>query len=340
MFASLGIALGPAIGGFLTTYLSWHWVFFINVPVGIAGFFIALRTIPGVNPASQGQRFDPFGAFLIFFVLLSLLFVLNQGHAIGWTSPVTAGFVGVAIVCLTAFIWWERKIPYRLFNLGLFRNRDFLCPNIGALIVMLVFSGALFLLPFYFEMVRGLSTEMTGLVLTIPSAAIFVAGPLMGAVTDRIGSQIPCLICALLLGTGFFLFTRLGNAGGGAVILTGLVLMGFGVGGFIPSSSVQIMRQAKCDESGAVSSMMMTIRNMGSVMGVALFEMIFAYGVIQHLPYGPVTSIKDVPVAALVSGFSFAFMAGAVTCVVAVVMVLVAREGSCEGNRREGGGFL
>jgi hypothetical protein len=86
--------------------------------------------------------------------------------------------------------------------------------------------------------------------------------------------------------------------------------------------------------------MMMTIRNMGSVMGVALFEMIFAYGVIQHLPYGPVTSIKDVPVAALVSGFSFAFMVGAVTCVVAVVMVLVAREGSCEGNRREGGGFL
>jgi EmrB/QacA subfamily drug resistance transporter len=340
MFASLGIALGPAIGGFLTTYLSWHWIFFINVPVGITGFFIALRTIPGVNPVSQEQRFDPFGAFLIFFVLLFVLYVLNQGHAIGWTSPVTAGLVGVAIVCLTAFIWWERKIPYRLFNLGLFRNRDFLCPNIGALIVMLVFSGALFLFPFYFEMVRGLSTEMTGLVLTIPSAAIFVAGPLMGAVTDRIGSRIPCLICALLLGAGFFLFTRLGNAGGGAVILTGLVLMGFGVGGFIPSSSVQIMRQAKCDESGAVSSMMMTIRNMGSVMGVALFEMIFAYGVIQHLPYGSVTSIKDVPVAALVSGFSFAFMAGAVTCVVAVVMVLVAREGSCEGNRREGGGFL
>jgi EmrB/QacA subfamily drug resistance transporter len=340
MFASLGIALGPAIGGFLTTYLSWHWVFFINVPVGIIGFFIALRTIPGARPKARENRFDPFGAFLIFFVLLSLLYVLNQGHVIGWTSPVTVGLLGVAAACFGAFIWWERTIPYRLFNLGLFKNKDFLCPNVGALFVMLVFSGALFLFPFYFEMVRGLSTGMTGLVLTIPSAAIFIAGPLMGTVTDRIGSRIPCLICALLLGTGFFLFARIGAAGGDAFIVLGLILMGFGVGGFIPSSSVQIMREATGDESGAVSSMMMTIRNMGSVMGVAIFEMIFMYGVTLHLPSGGVTSIKDIPVAALVSGFSFAFMAGVVICVFAVLMVLSAHGESCGADHREGGGFV
>jgi EmrB/QacA subfamily drug resistance transporter len=340
IFASLGIALGPAIGGFLTTYLSWHWVFFINVPVGIAGFFIALRTIPGVNLEAPKKRFDPFGAFLIFFFLLSMLYVLNQGNVIGSISPAALGIGGASIVCFIVFIWWERNIPYRLFDLGLFRDRNFLCPNIAALIIMLVFTGALFLFPFYFEMVRGLSTVMTGLVLTIPSAAIFVAGPLMGGMTDRIGSKIPCMVSSLMLGTGCFLFTLAGATGGEGVLLLALLLMGFGVGGFVPSNSVQIMSQAQRDESGAVSSMMMTIRNMGSVMGVAIFESLFTYGVIRHLPPGVFTSVKDTPVAALVSGFSFAFMAGAGICVVAVIMVIVSCGTSCKNQPCEGGGFV
>jgi MFS family permease len=340
MFASLGIALGPAIGGFLTTYLSWHWIFFINVPVGVFGFYIALGTIPGINPRGRQKRFDPFGAFLIFFVLLSILYFLNQGHVIGLTSPLMLGCAGVAIVSFISFIWWERKIPYRLFDLGLFKDRDFLSLNTGALIVMLVFSGALFLFPFYFEMVRGLSTDMTGLVLTIPSAAIFVSGPLMGAITDRVGSRKPCIICALMLGAGCFLFTRLGAAGGNSVLVLSLVLMGFGVGGFVQSNSVQIMSYAKRDESGAVSSMMMTIRNMGSVMGVALFEMILAFGVLRQLPGSEVTSIKEIPVAILVSGFSFAFMAGAIICAIAVAMIVVSRENSCKPDQIESGGFV
>jgi EmrB/QacA subfamily drug resistance transporter len=323
MFASLGIALGPAIGGFITTYLSWHWIFFINVPVGIAGFFIALRTVPK-NPLPERQKFDFQGAVLIFFAILGFLFVLNQGQALGWTSlPVIVSLAG-AFVFSALFIRRERSIPYRVFNIGLFRVRDFSLANMASLMVMLVFSGALFLLPFYLEYLRGLSTDIAGLVLTIPSAAIFLAGPFFGALSDRIGPKAPSAISTVALALGFIAIARPGVTGGDPLLYGGLILLGLGVGGFIPANSVQIMSLAPEKETGSVSSVLLTIRNLGSTLGVAVFEAVLA-GVILSGITGPLV-VRDTPPSLLLDAFRVAFLLGAFIAVLAFITVMTTRK--------------
>ena len=323
MFASLGIALGPAIGGFITTYLSWHWIFFINVPVGIAGFFIALRTVPE-NPTPERQRFDFQGAFLIFFSILGFLFVLNQGQALGWTSLPILASLGGAFLFSALFILRERSIPYRVFNIGLFRIRVFALANMASLMVMLIFSGALFLLPFYLEYVRGLSPDIAGLVLTIPSGAIFLAGPFFGAVSDRIGPRVPSAFCTVALALGFIAIARPGFTGGDALLYGGLVLIGLGVGGFIPSNSVQVMSLAPERETGSVSSMLLTIRNLGSTLGVAAFGAVLA-GVVLSGITGPLV-VENVSPSLLLDAFRVAFLFGAFVAVLAFITVMATKS--------------
>jgi EmrB/QacA subfamily drug resistance transporter len=323
MFASLGIALGPALGGFITTYLSWHWIFFVNIPVGIAGFFIALRTVPQ-HPLPEGQRFDYQGAVLIFFALLGFLLVLNQGAALGWSSlPILAALAG-AVVFSALFIHRERSIPYGVFNIGLFRVRDFSLANMASMMVMLVFTGALFLLPFYLEYVRGLPPDIAGLILTIPSAAIFLAGPLFGALSDRIGPRVPSAFSTVALALGFIFIARPGVSGGDPLLYGGLILLGLGVGGFIPANSVQIMSLAPERETGSVSSMLLTLRNMGSALGVAVFEAILA-GVVLSGVGGPLV-VETLPPSLLLDAFRVAFLTGAFISVLAFITVMATRK--------------
>ncbi len=323
MFASLGIALGPALGGFITTYLSWHWIFFVNIPVGIAGFFIALRTVPE-NPLPERQRFDYQGAALIFLALLGFLFFLNQGAALGWSSLPIIAALAMAVVFSALFILRERSVPYRIFTIGLFRLRDFSLANLASMMVMLVFTGALFLLPFYLEYVRGLPPDIAGLVLTIPSAAIFLAGPFFGAISDRIGPRIPSAFSTVALALGFIFIARAGITGGDSLLYGGLILLGLGVGGFIPSNSVQIMSLAPDRETGSVSSMLLTIRNMGSALGVAVFEAILA-GVVLSGIGGPL-AVEAIPPFLLLDAFRVAFLSGAFISVLAFISVMATRR--------------
>jgi EmrB/QacA subfamily drug resistance transporter len=323
MFASLGIALGPAIGGFITTYLSWHWIFFINIPVGIAGFFIALRTVPE-NPLPERQKFDYLGAVLIFFAILGFLLVLNQGQALGWTSLPILAALAMSVVFSGLFIHRERSIPYRVFSVGLFRMRDFSLANMASLMVMLVFSGAFFLLPFYLEYVRGLPPDIAGLVLTLPSAAIFLAGPFFGALSDRIGPRIPSAFSTVALALGFIAIARPGVTGDDALLYGGLVLIGLGVGGFIPSNSVQVMALAPEGEVGSVSSMLLTIRTLGSTLGVAVFEAVLAGVVLAGLS-GPFVA-DAIPPGLLLDALRVAFLFGGFISVLAFITVMATRR--------------
>jgi len=333
MFASLGLALGPVIGGYITTSLTWHWIFFINVPVGIAGLLIALHTVRGTVMAGDA-RFDAWGAVLIFFTLLGFIFLLNQGRILGWTSPLIIGVCAGSLIFLYLFIRRETTISYRIFNVALFRARDFLFANISSFLMMLAFSGVLFALPFYLELSRGFSAEKSGLILAIPSVAIVVMGPLMGSLTDRIGSKIPCTVSAAAMCAGFFIMAFYGIGGPFPVFCFGLLLIGVGVGGFIPSNSVLVMMLAPRSESGAVSSMMLTIRNTGSTFGVAVFEAVFAF-VVFSLAGNTVADIREMPPGLFIEGFSVTFFAGMLISAAALAVILVTRNVIPDPTTRE-----
>lgn len=155
--ASLGLAVGPVIGGFLTAYLGWRWIFLVNVPLGIAAAFIGYRALPRDKP-HIAKSFDYLGACMIFSSLALFIFGLNQGDELGWSSGQIIGSFSFSLLFAVGFIIRERQYPEPLVDLQLFNNPSFILLNLGAVMMLLAFAGALFVLPFYMELGLRLST--------------------------------------------------------------------------------------------------------------------------------------------------------------------------------------
>jgi MFS family permease len=162
--------------------------------------------------------------------------------------------------------------------------------------MMAVFTGAIFLLPFYLELVRNLSVARAGMILLLPSIMMMISGPIAGHAADRIGSRKICLLATGIMAISFFLFSLLGDASAFWFLLSSLALMGAGIGIFPP------------EMEGVSSSVMMTIRNGGAVLGVAIFETTFA-GTVGNAASEKIHS--GISAGLLITGFNHAFLAGA-----------------------------
>jgi EmrB/QacA subfamily drug resistance transporter len=328
-FASLGIAMGPPIGGLLTSFLSWRWIFFINIPVGIVAILIGKAVLPESEPmpgpSGQKARFDLLGAGLVFLSLFGLIFGMNMGGELGWTSPTIAGCLIGSIVLAVVFVLRESRFSEPLVDLKLFRNPSFTSANGAVLLVMLVYGGAVFLFPFYLEYVKGLGTEVAGLILMVPSIATIIVASRAGALSDRIGSRKICVAATLLCAAGFYLLSFLDAESTRAFIFVALVILGLSLGMFLPPNSNLVMAQSPADKCGIASSLMMTARNVGTVIGIAVFEMVFAARVqMAGLSDGAVQG--GAALAPLTLGFHDAFLVGAGFSLLAVVLSVVARD--------------
>ena len=322
-FAFLGIAVGPVAGGFITQYLNWRWIFFINVPVGIAGIFFGIAFLPRVKPDSPDKKFDFQGAALIFLSLLTLLYALNMGHEAGWTSRRILGAFSGAVIFGGLFLWREARTPDPLIHLKLFRNSPFTLANLSGGLMMAVFTGAIFLLPFYLELVRNLSVSRAGMILLVPSIMMMISGPIAGHAADRIGSRRICLLATGIMAIAFFLFSLLGDAGALWFLLSSLALMGAGIGIFIPPVSRLILDNSPPEMAGVSSSVMMTIRNGGAVLGVAIFETIFA-GTVGNAASEKIHS--GISAGLFMTGFKHAFLAGAGLAFMAFLLFLWVKD--------------
>ncbi|TME36118.1 MAG: MFS transporter, partial [Chloroflexi bacterium] len=174
---AVGLSIGPSVGGLLIDTLGWQWVFFIAVPVGIAGTALARVVLPcttreaAAEVASEPERFDWLGAALLGPAVSALLLAMTLGNTWGWTSPMSILTVGVAVACMAAFWVAERRSASPLIDPGLLRVRAFSLGLVAGLLSYAVLFGALFLMPFFLERILGQSAAQTGLLLTpIPIA--------------------------------------------------------------------------------------------------------------------------------------------------------------------------
>jgi EmrB/QacA subfamily drug resistance transporter len=325
---SLGIAAGPILGGLLTEYLSWHWIFFINIPVGIAAICAACVLFPQDPPAGAGIRFDIFGGMLIFSALATLLYALNQGLSKGWTSPIIVGAFAVSAVLWCLFYVQERRCPYRLVDPALFHNRNFNLGNAAALLLMLSYAGAEFLLPFFFEDVHGYTPAIAGLFLAVPAVALMIAGPVAGALSDRYGSWTITTCAALLAAAAFALMGMFSETTGPGFVILTLALLGIATGLFFPPNMCQILGEGAVEGEGVASSVMMTLRNVGSVLGVALFGTIVVMVIVAGYPGVTEATTGDLPLGIFVAGFRAAFASGVVLSLAAAILsALIGRGG-------------
>jgi EmrB/QacA subfamily drug resistance transporter len=280
--ASSAICLGPAIGGLLAEHLSWRAIFLMNAPVGAFGVFLGLKVLPKGGPGEKGGDFDLTGALLLFPALASFVLFLHYLPEHGLRSPAALIPLLGMLVFFPSFIRRESRALRPLLELGLFRRRNFAWANAGGFLFFVIFSGSYFFLPFFLEQGRGFSTDRTGLMLTLPSAAMVVTGVLIGKLVDRLDARLLCgagmsgLFLTFIIFCFFTVHTSLW------IVCAVLVLMGVSSGFFVIPNSNLIMGTSGREEQGAVSGLMNTVRRVGSLGGVSLFSVMLTAFMRSH----------------------------------------------------------
>ncbi len=271
----LAIAIGPLVGGAIVEGVAWNWIFWINVPIGIALVplaWFALRESHG--PAG---RLDLPGVALASAGLFGVVWALVNGNSEGWTSPtiVTAFAIGAAL--LAAFLLWERRAPAPMLPPRFFRDRSFSLANVSSMLMSFGMFGSIFLLAQFLQFVRSYSPlEAGAAILPWTLAPMFVA-PVAGALSDRIGG-------GLLMGTGLSLqaigLAWLGLVSSTTVEYTALVLpfiiSGIGMGLFFAPVANVLLSSVRPEEEGQASGAGNAIRELGGVFGVAVLAAVFA----------------------------------------------------------------
>ena len=327
VFAALGISAGPAIGGIITEYLSWHWIFLINVPIGAGAIIMVCRILPRQDRGPSRAPFDIPGAFFLFLLFTSLIYALNMGQERGWTSPLILGCFACACVCACCFVMVERRSADPLIDPGLFRNRNFVWGNLAGFFVLMGLNGMIFLLPFYLEITRSLPMNRAGLIMVIPSGIMMLINPLAGGAADRVGSRL-LSSGGMFLCAGAFAMLSLFNAHTPIwFILFSLTWFGLTAGFFMAPNGRLVMTSCPEEKQGVASSIMMLVRIGGGLMGTCTFEAIFSGALPQQISLQNIApSHPSIAPDLLTGGFHRAFLVGVLICLAAALCSALIRE--------------
>ncbi len=321
--AALGIILGTPLGGIITGYASWHWIFLINIPTGLLAIWYCHDAIPSDSPGPGDQprdKFDSIGAVSVFTGFSTLIYSLNMGNKMGWTSPIILTTFFGGLFLLIFFLLWEMKTLHPLMDLGLFRDRAFTFGNLASCFAVAFQSGSNFLMPFYLERFLGLKPQVAGLVILV-YAATFMAGSLYaGKLSDRVSPRLLCT-WAMVIGavaSGWFALTL--KTGQLIPVIVFLVALGVAYALFIPSNNNLVLGMAPRGKHGVVSGLFRMGIYMSLVAGVVIFEMIFN----SFVPGCTGDMSHDRVI--LGSAFVKAYYLGGIFCIVSLVFSLLGRS--------------
>jgi len=271
---ALGTSVGPTLGGVITEHLSWRWIFYVNVPVGLVAFAAARRLLPRETGRRQG-RFDPLGAILLGVGVAGLTLGLSFGGEWGWASARLLGTLAIAVGALTGALVVERHVADPIINLTLFRNQVFSSAIASMTLSMLALFSVGFILPFYFEELRGFSTAHSGWLLTPLPLMLAIVAPMAGAASDRLGSRLIAPLGLAINAVALFLLAHLDATSSTGYIVGPLALVGIGQGLFQAPNTRALMEAAPATEQGAASGLLATSRIAGQALSVAVAGAIF-----------------------------------------------------------------
>ena len=274
---SLGVAAGPTIGGIITQYLTWRWIFYVNVPICMLLLYAAFYFYSEQRPRRvQHERFDLIGATVLAIGLAALTLGLSFGQEWGWLSAGTLTALGISLLMLSVGVYVEAHVEHPIVNLGLVTNRVFAFSNISFMLCMMALVAPGFLLPFYFEQLRGFSTIQTGLMMTPLPLMLAVVAPLSGSLADRLGSRWLAPVGLAIACFGLFLVSQINAQSSSWDIIWRLAVIGIGQGLFQSPNTRTMMGAAPQNAQGEASGLLATGRVLGQSMSVALVGTVFA----------------------------------------------------------------
>ena len=265
-FVALGMMCGPVLGGFIVSVLPWEFIFLINVPVGVVSLVVGLKTLPRVRP-ERGRSLDVVGSLLIVPGIMLTFFALTSLQA--GASPALVAMLAAGVALLVLFALVERRAQDPLVVLEVFSQRSFLV-NVACLFISFVAIGVYELMtPFYLQDARGFSPTLAGLVFCVIPLANAVSGPISGAVSDRIGCELPTCVGMLLFAVGLALVGLFGVDTGLPCILACLALASLGTSIFQSPNNSLIMGSLPPEALGFGGSVSALARYLGMAVGIS-----------------------------------------------------------------------
>ena len=301
--AGLAAAGGSVVGGAVVEGLTWHWIFWLNVPVGLAVIPLALsrlRESYGVRP-----RLDPIGLVLAGGGFFGIVWGLVRANTIGWATTEVVATIAVGAALVAVCVWWESRAPHPMLSLGMFRSAAFSSANAATFCMYAALFGTLFLMAQFFQIAQGQSALATGVRLLPWTAAAAVVTPIAGPLADRFGNR-PFMAGGLVLQAAGFAWVATAASPDAGYLQLGaaLTVAGIGIGLVFPTVANEVMASVEPTEIGVASGANSAVRELGGVFGVAVLSAVFA----RRGGYGSPTDFVD--------GFQAAIWMGAAASVV------------------------
>src|SRR3954449_4391128 len=272
--SGLAVAFGPLVGGAIVTGISWHWIFWLNVPIGLALLPLILRRLDeSRGPAST---LDLAGLALGSAGLIGIVWALVRANDIGWTAPrIVAAFAG-GIALLVAFVAWEQRTEHPMLPMRFFRNRTFALANVASLFMFFGMFGSIFFIAQFFQTVQGLSPFQSGLRILPWTAMPMLVAPIAGAVSDRIGGQRLMGAGLTLQAIGIAWIAAVSTPTAAYVEFVGpFLISGVGMALFFAPVANVVLSSVDPEEEGQASGANNAIRELGGVFGVAVLAAVF-----------------------------------------------------------------
>jgi EmrB/QacA subfamily drug resistance transporter len=305
--ASGGGSIGVLLGGVLTGTINWHWIFLINLPIGVAVVVLSLRLVPAAHRPRVSGRIDVAGAVTVTAALMLAVYAIVNGNQNGWTSGETLGLLGGAVALFALFLAIESRVSAPLVPLGLFRLRNLATANVVGVLWAAAMFAAFFLSALYLQLVLGYSPLKVGL-------AFLPANLVMGLlslgfsakIVMRYGIKRPLAAGLSLAAVALLLFARAPVDGHFLVdLLPGMILLGIGAGIAFNPVLLAAMGDVPPEESGLASGVVNTSFMMGGALGLAVLASVAASRTDK------LTASGDSSLAALTGGYHLAFLVGA-----------------------------
>jgi EmrB/QacA subfamily drug resistance transporter len=318
-----GITAGPVLGGLITAQASWRWIFYVNVPIGVAGAVATSLVLPADHRASP-TRFDVPGAVLLGVALASLTSALSIGNEVGWGSPYVLGLGAATVTAVVLFVVRELRFEAPLLDHRLFQDRLFAWAVISLVLSFLAAFAVSFLMPFYFEQLRGFGVAKTGLLLTAFPVVIAVVAPISGGLADRFGTRGLAAAGMAILCVGLVMLARLDDTSSEWAVIAPQLVTALGMGLFQSPNNSAVMGAAPRDRQGVAAGMLATGRTMGQSISVAIGGAVFTSlgaatagrAILQH-PGDPALA------AAFLHGYRWALLTCASIAALAIVTSLL-----------------